>query len=465
MTNFSYENKEYILEAIRNGNIGEVQVEYPNFIDKIMKQINEMGFTSFLGQAISDKRRKNLSIPIDVFFFLSVTAKMKAMTSLYDIPFALSDAELIEELGWNAWAGSRDFKNGIFDEATLRKLIKKYSAEDWIEFYNKNISLILENSLLEKPSIHILDCTKIPVNLKNSNYENSSFAYHNSQRIRGYKLGTLRGIFKDTGIIEEIVFGTAQTHDLELCRDMLKNSSLLASDDILIVDKGFLSREMVNFLKKERGVDVFLPVRKDMAIYNEAICLAESDKMKWEAHPNKKRKNQEIKKVEKLGISWIEENSREEENVELNACVVREKQKTGEYKYSVFVTTSLSDTGKRIIKMYEMRSEIEEDYRQTKIFWRMIDFKSTKYNFVAYHVVMTLIGYLYFQIFLNTEKGEKYRGKSLMTILKREKSGKPKSIIVYYEDSFGIFKLVEFLHLYTECNLKIRKILDYFLED
>ena len=42
----SYENKEYILEAIRNGNIGEVQVEYPNFIDKIMKQINEMGSSS-----------------------------------------------------------------------------------------------------------------------------------------------------------------------------------------------------------------------------------------------------------------------------------------------------------------------------------------------------------------------------------------------------------------------------------
>ena len=128
----------------------------------------------------------------------------------------------------------------------------------------------------------------------------------------------MRGIFKDTGIIEEIVFGTAQTHDLELCRDMLKNSSLLAPDDILIVDKGFLSREMVNFLKKERGVDVFLPVRKDMAIYNEAVCLAESDKTKWEAHPNKKRK----------------------------------KQETGEYKYSVFVTTSLSDTGKKI-KIYD----------------------------------------------------------------------------------------------------------------
>ena len=90
---------------------------------------------------------------------------------------------------------------------------------------------------------------------------------------------------------------------------MLKNSSLLAPDDILIVDKGFLSREMVNFLKKERGVDVFLPVRKDMAIYNEAVCLAESNKVKWESHPNKKRKNQEIKKVEKLGISWLEENS------------------------------------------------------------------------------------------------------------------------------------------------------------
>ena len=58
--------------------------------------------------------------------------------------------------------------------------------------------------------------------------------------------------------------------------------------------------------------------------------------------------------------------------MELNACVVREKQKTREYKYSVFVTTSLSDTGKRIIKIYEMRNEIEEDYRQTKIYNRLL---------------------------------------------------------------------------------------------
>ena len=77
--------------------------------------------------------------------------------------------------------------------------------------------------------------------------------------------------------------------------------------------------------------------------------------------------------------------------------------------------------------------------------------------------IMKQINEMGFTSFLGQAISDKRRKN--LSILKRGKPGKPKSIIVYYEDSSGIFKLVEFLYLYTECNLKIRKILDSFLED
>ena len=74
--------------------------------------------------------------------------------------------------------------------------------------------------------------------------------------------------------------------------------------------------------------------------------------------------------------------------------------------------------------------------------------------------IMKQINEMGFTSFLGQAISDKRRKN--LSILKR---GKPKSTIVYYEDSSGVFKLVEFLYLYTECNLKIRKILDSFLED
>jgi hypothetical protein len=41
--------------------------------------------------------------------------------------------------------------------------------------------------------------------------------------MRGYKLVTIRGLMDDSSIIEEIVFDSIKSHNLELCRDILLN--------------------------------------------------------------------------------------------------------------------------------------------------------------------------------------------------------------------------------------------------
>lgn len=450
-------DKEKVYQAIRSGNIDAADMALPNLIDDIVLTMKKHGLLDMLSYALPDKRRDNHHIPWDILLALAVTAKLKIKTSLTDVPFAVNDAELLAELGWNVWDSERDLNEGLFSESVMRKLLLKYTSEEWISFYNSYVQKYLTPKLNIKPDIHILDCTKIPVNLQNENYENSSVVKIDGEVFRGYKLGVLRGVMDDSGIAEEIVFGTLKTHDLELIKDMLKTTSCLKAYDIIINDRGFLSREILNYLKTERKVNTYIPAKENMIIFEDAVNLAKKAG-KWQKHPNKKRKDQEIQLVTDLGPLW--QSDKPEQDVPVNACVVHDK-KTEDY--FVFMTTDTERTARQIINTYELRPEIEEDFRQMKDFWKLTDFKSTQYNYITYHIVMTLTGYLYFQLYKNMEEGRAFIGKSLPVVIKNYKETRPKSVVIYSGQYFGIFPFLEFLQLYAECTLEVRLLLDPIL--
>lgn len=204
-------------------------------------------------------------------------------------------------------------------------------------------------------------------------------------------------------------------------------------------------------------MDVYVPAKKNMAIYEDAVTLA-SAAGNWQKHPNKKRKGQEIQLVSGLGNLW--EGSKAGTDVELNACVVHDKK---EEEYHVFLTTDLPKSARQIIQTYEIRPEIEEDFRQMKDFWKLTDFKSTKYTYITFHIVMTLMGYLFFQIYKNMEEGREFIGKSLPVVVKNYKLKKESSVIIYAGRYFGIFSFLEFIQLYADCSLEVRKLLDSIL--
>ena len=124
------------------------------------------GLIEMLPCALPDKRSHNHHIPFEILLCLAVTAKLKIKTSLTDVPFAVNDAQLLAELGWNIWDNERCLNEGLFSESVMRELLSKYSSEEWICFYNSYVQKHLMPKLDIKPNIHILDCTKIPVNLQ-----------------------------------------------------------------------------------------------------------------------------------------------------------------------------------------------------------------------------------------------------------------------------------------------------------
>ena len=453
----SSNDKNTVLDAIRRGEIDTADIAFPNLIDDIIIKMKNMGMIDEFADILGDKRRDNSEIPFNAVLALFTAAKMKIHTSLTDVPFAITDAAVLSEIGWNIWDSERSLSEGLMTEGTIRNIVAKYEPEEIVSAYNNFVQESVFNRMEIHPNIHILDCTWLEVDINNTNYERSEVTKEDGVAARGYKLASLRGITGDSGILEEIKIGSIKTHDLALSEDMLKNSQVFNQGDILINDRGFISRELLNYMKTKRGVDTYIPLKKNMNAFEMAVSVAK-EQNSWKEHPNKKRNKQKIAFVDSLGVYW--ESDEPENDVEINACVVMDTSCVGtEYEFRVFITTNLKATARQIIKTYELRPEIEEDYRQIKDFWKIEDFKSTKYKFIVFHVIMVLVGYLYFQLFRLLPEGKPYIGKSLPVALKKYVPDGQRSVVCYWRSSFGIFGLLEFMDIYASLDTTIRTLL------
>ena len=97
-------NKEKVLEGIRTGNINAADVGFSNLIDEIVLKMKNAGLLDIFKDVFEDKRSsRNSRIPLNMFFTLAATAKIKLRTSLTDIPYAITDPDTLLELGWNIY--------------------------------------------------------------------------------------------------------------------------------------------------------------------------------------------------------------------------------------------------------------------------------------------------------------------------------------------------------------------------
>lgn len=444
-------DKSKVKKQIQNKLLDGIVASNSNLVDDIILSMLREGVIDCINDGFEDRRRHNSFIPLNFIVTLAIAAKMKIKTSLTDIPYAIRDHRTLAELGYNAFSSDNDC--GWLTEGTIRHLLGKYSALELFDGYNAIASSIMKK-LGISPTIHIIDCTKIAVNFDNENYEQSSISIdRRGDKMRGYKIATLRGLFGSTGIIEEVRFGTATTNDILLSEDIIYNSPHLKEGDILIMDRGYISRKMIKHLKEVKKIEVYFPLRQHMAEYNMAVDLANIYE-NWRPHPNKK--NQMIHHIPKVDSLW--DGNVIEHVLELNTSVswIEETQ-----SYIVFATTDFDKSAEEIVEIYDIRTKIEEDFRQLKDFWKLEDFKSTKLHVISFHLVCVLLGYMFYQLYLNTKEGIKYVGKCLPVILKNYKTTFLNYLVLYSGEYFCIMSMREFLEFRDSCASEVR---DYMLE-
>jgi hypothetical protein len=333
-------------------------------------------------------------------------------------------------------------------------------VRELLDWYNQTVGLsMLQYAELGKGRrIHILDATKIEVTLESDNYECSGLVRNDDGSIsRGYKLGTLRTLLDKAGILTQVALASIQVHDLELCRSILIDSQAIREGDLILEDRGFLDGANISYLKKERKVDVIVPLKSNMLACQEAIKLAQLQG-NWQAHPS--RSNQEIAFVAQLPAVW------DSCTVGLNACVIRfwnDKKKIQDY--IVLVTTDLKFSAALIVRHYEERPEVEQDYQQLKSGgWLLNKLSTTRYSEIGFYILTIVLSYSLYHLFADTMAGARFANKTRQALALEQLRTRRTHIIVYAGGFFEIFETLHFcqllLHLPIAIQLRIRCWLD-----
>ena len=344
------------------------------------------------------------------------------------------------------------------DEAEAEARAHKV-AEQLVAWYNQHVggAMLHYARLGTGRRMHILDTTRIEVPLETGTYECSGVVKNEDGTLsRGYKLATLRTLLDSAGVLTQVALSAIQVHDMALCRPVLEAAPVLRAGDLLLEDRGFLDGATVSDLKRKRRVDIIIPLKANMLATREAMQLAEMAGP-WQTHPS--RPDQTIALVRGVEHMWAECEG------PLNACVIRywnKKKKCTEH--IVLVTTDLKLNASWIVRHYEERPEIEQDYEQMKSGgWQLKKLSSTRYSEIVFYVLTVVLSYSLYHLFANTQRGGRFADKTRQALAFEQLRTQRTHIIVYAGGHFEIFETLHFVQMVLQLSPPVQERLRSWL--
>jgi hypothetical protein len=259
----------------------------------------------------------------------------------------------------------------------------------------------------------------------------------------------------------------------------------------LILDRGFLDGPNIGRCKQEWGIDVLIPVRRNMDIYQDVVGLAKSGALDFKPwvhpiprckpvplhRPDRIRKREEARqrtlarrKAEADVDTKTSSRTRMRSEVAVvtgletftscpipvDAIVNKEVDADGREDYWVLLsTTSVTDPrlGRRD---YALRTTIEERHRQLKCFSDLESFSSRSFNLIVNQVVFVLLTYSLLQWYLlrigRKELNPKTRTRTLELL-------RPTTmvILIYYQTYVACLSPLEHQELVLTLDEQARK--------
>jgi hypothetical protein len=345
------------------------------------------------------------------------------------------------------------------DPDYLRKMARRTDAQLLQTWFNRDVvGIFKQHHAFDPEGIFIGDATYLFVP-DNPRYEGSSvllFDEHNHP-VEGQKLTpqqrarcTWRRCYKLVSLIHTnraaefflyagVVVTAGQDHECPLLYRLVEEFVQDHGRGVmkrLILDRGFLDGSQIGRCQGEFGIDVLIPVRHNMEIYQDVVGLAQTGELSFQPwapsvsssqsipvhRPERIKKREEARqktlarqKVEaptpdpkalstqRLRSEVAAVNGLETFStcpVPLNALVNREVYADGHVEYWVLIDTApIQDPG-RTRQEYGLRPMIEERHRQLKCFSDLESFTSRAFSLIVNQVVFVLLTYSLLQWYL-----------------------------------------------------------------
>ena len=259
----------------------------------------------------------------------------------------------------------------------------------------------------------------------------------------------------------------------------------------LILDRGFLDGAEIGRCKKDYGIDVLIPVRKGMDIYQDALGLIRGRDIRFELYtpaqpkpsvdPKPMHVPAEILRREKKRQEKLARQKEAESPPPPDQTVVRsEVAGVGDFRswsscpvpLSVIINQETFSDGHKNIWMlldtkkvkkgastrdeYHLRTGIEERHRQLKCFWDLTDFPSRSLSLIVNQVVFVVLAYSLLQLYLRrTGRGELNR--RTLPRIRQQLMPTHSVIILYYQNRFALLSVFEYTRLLLTLSEKARR--------
>ena len=257
----------------------------------------------------------------------------------------------------------------------------------------------------------------------------------------------------------------------------------------LILDRGFLDGQAISICKEQYGIDILIPIRRNMDLYADAMALFQESDVPWAecrtspeaAKETIRLRPKAIRKREKARQEKLRQLKQQEPppppkevllkkeaaaigefrswsscTVPLTVVANREHYADGHQELWFLIDTKKVADPSQTQQEYHLRPSTEERYRQLKGFNDLTHFTSRSYSLVVNQVVFIMLAYNLLQLFL-LKRGRKELNQKTLPRIRQQLLPSDNYIIVYFQNYYGLFRPFELVGFVVTLNEEARK--------
>jgi len=469
--------QEQVEEYLSQGDIDYAQLTHWQFPDEFLCFVMERKLLPYIERTYPNPREVN-EVPIWFLICCQFVMRLHQTGNYHHLDFLLNSGSLLTRFGFNVGSPHIGFntknkktrKTAIHHD-TARKFFKDTSAKEIRQWYRDSLQswfrqqrafdhhgiFVLDQSHLVVPdNKNYKDAVKMPVDEHGQLYPNlgsltaeqkQSLIYHPC-----YTLTTLLNVARERPQFHVAGYELGPGNEDELIQaDRLVPAfcqTFSGLMKLLIIDRGYIDGEFIGRIKQDHGVDVLIPLKKNMINAQESIAIATMENnwvcvgVEKDTH-GKVILKKEIAPVRDLAL-WDNFKGK------IHTCTTKysywnEHKKSYDKRYSVLASTRIFNDPKEFISYYDLRIQTEERFRQFKLAWYINQFPSPHEALIESHVCFTLLTYTLLQLYLQRKDLQEQTYQMITTLRRDEQLGKD-AVLVYVREHYGVFDLDDYTY-------------------
>ena len=527
------QNKPLVLKALGDGEFDYIEAASEVFETEFFRFIGAKKILHKLAESYPTPRKKE-EVPLWFYVASNLSMRLHGVHSFHGYPMVVRTGGMLNAFGAEqgrklthpdtgdvtlCCKGFND-KNHYAretpcDQDFLRKMARDTDAEALMEWFSTDVVKIWRtHKAFDEEGIFIGDGSYLFVP-DNPNYEGSDRLLFdennhpvsweqfekmtNAQKSRCewrrcYKMVTLLHTRRkrDFYLFVAVQVMSGKAHESPVLFELVQQFVETVGKGVmkrLILDRGFLDGEAISRCKKDYGIDVLIPVRRNMDIYEDAMALFQLPETDWLAceEPAKEAKQlprprpepilkREQKRRQTLRTRKEAEPPAPPEKTLLkreaaaigelrswSSCTVpltvianREHYADGHQETWLLIDTKEVDDPRQAAQDYSMRIDTEERYRQVKCFMDLTRFSSPKFSIVVNQVVFIMLAYNQLQLFL-LRQARSELNKKPPPYIRQQLLPSTNHIIVYWKQYYALLSPLELLEIIATLGDEARK--------